>query len=526
MALSQLYSAIAGDIITAARWNNEFGNIYSNGTDVAFPVTKAVSFGGFTLTLDAAGVSTLTSPANSGFLFTVGAKSGAPSASGSLGSFTASTFTDTDTASSGTAALWSGLSVRTPTLVAAAALVTTAKAASVYIEGSPTAGANETITEGFALLAGGDVGIEASDARTNTVDAVLKVQSTTSDTPAAGIGVGILFNAESADEAPSQFGQLEFAASDVGSGTEDTYFQVLTRAAGAALSAAYRFTKTAAFNALFTQSNTADRTYKLPDNNCALGTGVLYKGPTEMGSGSTRTNEGDVVISGSQALTGIHFYDNLTIDAGVTVTPGASSRRLIIIATKSITINGTIDAGGIAAAGGATAAFHGNAGTGSTDQPAGAGGAGTGLAGAAGAVVIDGISFGTTQRTGSNVPLLYNPLGSYGGAGGGSGSGNNAGGSGGSGGTGGGSVILIAPLITFGAASVIDTSGNNGANGGAANCGGGGGGGGGNLFMFTHLLVDSGATYTLSGGSGGSPGSGGSAGSAGAAGIKQVYLYT
>lgn len=30
MAITQLYTAVAGDVITAARWNNEFGNIYNN----------------------------------------------------------------------------------------------------------------------------------------------------------------------------------------------------------------------------------------------------------------------------------------------------------------------------------------------------------------------------------------------------------------------------------------------------------------------------------------------------------------
>lgn len=50
MALSAVYTAIAGDTITAARWNNEFGNIYNNGTDVAFPLTKAVAGGGFAQT--------------------------------------------------------------------------------------------------------------------------------------------------------------------------------------------------------------------------------------------------------------------------------------------------------------------------------------------------------------------------------------------------------------------------------------------------------------------------------------------
>ena len=50
MAVSQVYTAVTGDTITAARWNNEFSNIYSNGTDVAFPLTKAVAGGGYAFT--------------------------------------------------------------------------------------------------------------------------------------------------------------------------------------------------------------------------------------------------------------------------------------------------------------------------------------------------------------------------------------------------------------------------------------------------------------------------------------------
>lgn len=44
MAVTQVYNAVAGDTITAARWNNEFGNIYNNGTALAFPTTAAVVF--------------------------------------------------------------------------------------------------------------------------------------------------------------------------------------------------------------------------------------------------------------------------------------------------------------------------------------------------------------------------------------------------------------------------------------------------------------------------------------------------
>ena len=43
MALSQLYTAITGDVITAARWNNEFGNIYSNSLSLISPLTGTLN---------------------------------------------------------------------------------------------------------------------------------------------------------------------------------------------------------------------------------------------------------------------------------------------------------------------------------------------------------------------------------------------------------------------------------------------------------------------------------------------------
>lgn len=60
MALTQIYTAVPNDVIAAARWNNEFGNIYNNGTLVAFPVTSAVSFNGQTITLDSSGSVSMT----------------------------------------------------------------------------------------------------------------------------------------------------------------------------------------------------------------------------------------------------------------------------------------------------------------------------------------------------------------------------------------------------------------------------------------------------------------------------------
>ena len=106
-----------------------------------------------------------------------------------------------------------------------------------------------------------------TDARTATTTRALGIIADTTGTPAASIGVGILFQAESADEAPSDFGALDFVASDIGAGTEDTYLSVPLRVAGAALDEKYRFSSTAGsgFAALFTHAVTADRTYTLPD---------------------------------------------------------------------------------------------------------------------------------------------------------------------------------------------------------------------------------------------------------------------
>ena len=112
--------------------------------------------------------------------------------------------------------------------------------------------------------------VRTSDTRTNTVDVPEIIESQTSGTPAAGIGVGTLYRAESGDEAPSEFGQIEFVASDVTAASEDTYFQILLRVAGAALTSCYRFAATGAFNAIFTHANSAARTYTLQNSDDTL----------------------------------------------------------------------------------------------------------------------------------------------------------------------------------------------------------------------------------------------------------------
>jgi hypothetical protein len=129
--------------------------------------------------------------------------------------------------------------------------------------------------------------LAVSDSRTDTVDVPLTITSTTSGTPAADIGTGILLRAESADENPSDFGQLNFAASDVTGGSEDTYFDVLLRTAGAALGARWRMQATGAFNGILTHANSADRTYTLPDSDATLfGDPITTRGDVIRGDSS------------------------------------------------------------------------------------------------------------------------------------------------------------------------------------------------------------------------------------------------
>ena len=270
MALSQVYTAVAGHTITADRWNNEWGNVYNNGTDIAFPLTKAVSFAGYTITWDAASVTTIASSASQAWQMTPGAKTGTPSTTGGLINVVASTYTDNNTSGSGTAASFAAHAFQRPTLAATNASVVTTNAATVYIANAPANGTNETITNPYALWVDDgnirfDGAIALEDSRTATGATPLTIQATTTGTPAAGIGVGMLFRAESADENPSNFGQVEFAASDIDAGSEDTYFQVLLRVAGAALTSCWRFAATGAFNGILTHANTAARTYTFPN---------------------------------------------------------------------------------------------------------------------------------------------------------------------------------------------------------------------------------------------------------------------
>lgn len=151
MAVTQVYTAVANDVITAARWNNEFGNIYNNGSDIAFPLTKAESLAGYTLTLDSAGASTLISTGAIGLNLTAGSKTGTPGSTGANLNIAASTFTDSNTAGSGTATSFAANAFQRPTLAASNASVLCTDAATVYVTNSPANGTNETISNPWAV---------------------------------------------------------------------------------------------------------------------------------------------------------------------------------------------------------------------------------------------------------------------------------------------------------------------------------------------------------------------------------------
>lgn len=109
-----------------------------------------------------------------------------------------------------------------------------------------------------------------NNATDNGVTNLITVEHTTSGTPAAGIGTGILFNGESADESPSNFGRLAFVADDVTAGSEDTYAEFQARIGGNALATTYEFKNTGTAQQVFTTAASAERTTTLPDADLAF----------------------------------------------------------------------------------------------------------------------------------------------------------------------------------------------------------------------------------------------------------------
>ena len=221
MAISRVKSWANGEVLTANDLNNEFNNITNNALIEPIVLTQQFDANGQLVILDADADTLLDASTDDTIDVTI--------ANADDFRFTANTFQ-----------ALSGSSIE-------------------VVNGGLT------VTAGTLAVTDGQTTLADPDSRTNTVATPLTVAASTSGTAAAGIGTGIKFTAKSADENPSEFGQVEFAASDVTAASEDSYFQVLLRVAGAALAACYRFVATTTNKAIFTHTNSADRTYTLPD---------------------------------------------------------------------------------------------------------------------------------------------------------------------------------------------------------------------------------------------------------------------
>ncbi len=245
---------------------------------------------------------------------------------------------------------------------------------------------------------------------------------------------------------------------------------------------------------------------------------------------------------------------NIAINSGITFE--SSGLPVILIASESITVAGTISAVGSPASGatggaggGINSAFvalrsqggaSGGTGAGASSQNQGANanfglrqfGGGGGAGGASGST-NGGAAAGPSATyvnldwsgffpfggipglvvIGDNGALAV-PSIAYGGSAG-AGDGSHAGGGGGAGGN---LILLLAPKVSITSSAVLDARGGNGGGGTGGNAGGGGGGGGGLIHAHAlDLSVSSGASLLTAGGQGGQGSGSGQSGSAGTA---------
>ena len=255
----------------------------------------------------------------------------------------------------------------------------------------------------------------------------------------------------------------------------------------------------------------------------------LDGGDLVFGAGS----DGTVTISTNTCLTQNKYYQNLTIDAGVTLT--GTTSPLVVSVAGTLTVNGTLTMSCKGGSGGAVGGGTGGNAINLVQPPGGAGGS-------TGSAFTDYESVLIFLSSPSNVVGAGGgggANGAGGGSGGGSWSGSNPGGSGsggqgGSGGGGGGTLVVAARKIIVGSCGVISsdggiggtgTSGNPGNPGGTCKAGGGGGGGGGGgsgggggnggLLFLAYAKLTNNGTISVVAGTGGSGGGGGSGGSGG-----------
>lgn len=268
-------------------------------------------------------------------------------------------------------------------------------------------------------------------------------------------------------------------------------------------------------------------------------------------------SDGDVVISGNTTLTRDMYYDDLTVDSGITLSP--AGYRIFVKGT--LTVNGTIERNGIV--GGAGNSGNGGAGgaaladgylKGSLAGAAGGNGGNPPVVGTDGTAVSNALGTSAGKNggaggqaggnpgaaggtggasTAANVKLIANwhlatlldiassgstvkftNSGSSAGGGGGRDGGAGTGGGGGGGGSAGGILAIYAKTVVISATGVIQANGGAGGAGetqAGTDSGGGGGGGGGNggIIVLSYNSLTNAGSITATGGAGGAGGTGG-----------------
>lgn len=265
--------------------------------------------------------------------------------------------------------------------------------------------------------------------------------------------------------------------------------------------------------------------------------------------------DGDATISSNTTLSADMYYNNLTVNSGITLNTGGYRVFVKGLLTNDGRIGAPGNAASVATGGsalnmttsGGWAGAGANGGTGAGSQGAtpatgdnalavsGSGGAGgTGSGGSGGATKNYGSNPGVPS---GGAKFGYHPLNALLGAGapggtnssgqkvsggwGGSSGGGDGTNSGGGGGGGGGNVVVAAKrLAGSGSFTAVGGAGGNPA---AGNCGGGGGGGGGYIFIVSTATSLGSLTTVVSGGAGGTKTGTGTNGSAG--GNGNVYLF-
>lgn len=240
-------------------------------------------------------------------------------------------------------------------------------------------------------------------------------------------------------------------------------------------------------------------------------------------------SDGDVTISANCTINKIMYYNNLTIDSGVTVT--SDKKALIIYVKNTLTNNGKISMTGKGAGGGGISdnycyspcSVNANGKNGGDGLISGGSGGNCGGSGGSGGAGDDAKLRALVNHIGYCEWCNFPNVGAGGGGGGGTASCSGDGTAcyaydlSGDGRAGGGAIYIFAKNIVNN--GTIEAKGENGENGGSASGGSrkraGGGGGAGGLIVLKYITKSGTGNIDVSGGNGGTGASGCENGQAG-----------